>query len=74
MVFYLVAQVLHEAGLLLGVGLEMFRSDSRAGLDRWVVGALAEKDGVLPGSEFIGNVQKLRQSSLSDGLRVGEDR
>ena len=48
MVFYLVAQVLREAGLLLGVGLEMFRSDSRAGLDRWVVGALAEKDGVQP--------------------------
>ncbi len=38
-----VIRALHEAGLPLLVGLEMFRAESQDGLDRWVAGSLDER-------------------------------
>jgi len=43
----LVIRKLHEAGVKLAIGLEMFRSDSQTELDRWV-------NGELPTEEFEG--------------------
>jgi uncharacterized iron-regulated protein len=37
-----VIQALHEAGVPVAIGLEMFRRDSQAALDRWTAGDLAE--------------------------------
>ncbi len=36
-----VIRQLHEAGAAVGIGLEMFRNDSQADLDRWVRGELS---------------------------------
>ncbi len=38
-----VIQALHEAGVPLAIGLEMFRWDSQAALDRWVAGTMDER-------------------------------
>ncbi len=40
-------QAFHEAELPVAVGLEMFRADGQALLDRWVAGAIAPADFVL---------------------------
>lgn len=39
-----VIQILKEAGVHVAVGLEMFRSDSQAALDRWVAGDISQAD------------------------------
>ena len=39
-----IIQMLHEAGATIAIGMEMFRNDSQADLDRWVSGELSEKD------------------------------
>ena len=39
-----VIQSLHEAGVQVAVGLEMFRSDSQQELDRWVAGDIGEEE------------------------------
>ena len=39
-----VIQALREAGAKVAVGLEMFRSDSQADLDRWIAGDIKESD------------------------------
>ena len=39
-----VIQALHQAGRPVAVGLEMFRRESQADLDRWVAGELQERD------------------------------
>jgi uncharacterized iron-regulated protein len=38
-----VIRLLHESGLKVAVGLEMFRRDSQASLDRWTAGEIDEK-------------------------------
>ena len=40
----LVIRKLHEAGVQVAVGLEMFRNDSQAELDRWVSGELSVEE------------------------------
>lgn len=40
----LVIRALHEAGVPVAIGLEMFRAESQGDLDRWVTGQLREKD------------------------------
>lgn len=39
-----IIQMLHESGLALAIGLEMFRSDSQDALDQWLAGKMTEKD------------------------------
>jgi uncharacterized iron-regulated protein len=39
-----VIQALHKAGRPVAVGLEMFRQESQADLDRWIAGELPEQD------------------------------
>lgn len=39
----MVIKALHESGVKVAVGLEMFRRDSQKGLDRWVAGKINEK-------------------------------
>ena len=39
-----VIRALHEAGLRVAVGLEMFRRESQPALDQWISGELAEKE------------------------------
>ncbi len=39
-----VIQMLHESGVRLAIGLEMFRNDSQKSLDRWISGDVSEKE------------------------------
>ena len=39
-----VIRMLHESGVRVAIGLEMFRDDSQNDLDRWVFGDMSEKD------------------------------
>jgi uncharacterized iron-regulated protein len=39
-----IIRLLHESGVRLAIGLEMFRKDSQDGLDRWVSGNISQKD------------------------------
>jgi uncharacterized iron-regulated protein len=39
-----VIRALHESGIKVAVGLEMFRSDSQEALDRWTVGDINEEE------------------------------
>jgi uncharacterized iron-regulated protein len=39
-----VIRALHESGIKVAVGLEMFRADSQELIDRWVQGAMQEKE------------------------------
>jgi hypothetical protein len=36
-------QALHEAGVPLAIGMEMFRNDAQPSLDRWIAGTLEER-------------------------------
>ena len=39
-----VIRMLHQSGVRVAIGLEMFRNDSQADLDRWVSGDMPEKE------------------------------
>ena len=39
-----IIRMLHESGVQVAIGLEMFRNDSQSDLDRWVSGDMPEKD------------------------------
>ncbi len=40
----LLIQTLHESGVVLSIGLEMFRAESQKSLDDWVSGKISESD------------------------------
>lgn len=40
----LIIQALHDSGMSVSIGLEMFRSESQNALDRWVSGKMSKRD------------------------------
>lgn len=41
---FLIIQALHDSGVSVAIGLEMFRTESQNALDRWVSGKMSERD------------------------------